>query len=466
MRHTLPLRIWMGISHLLVLALPLLALVGTGALAHELQMAARGELIHQGAAIARLAAPALRTQDPQALASLTQALDQLERDTATRVQLIDVQGRIVVSSRSAELGLDLSSQAEVEAALEGRQGAGLRRRKDQPGQPLPPGRSELLQVLVSTPVWQGDEPAGAVLVTCAPRKALQAVRLTSAPFLLTVTLALLATVALSLASSHVLSRSLRALSRASRRISEGGYEAVEELARPGRSHVVEVGTLARDLATMAQRLRERLGYIREFAGNVSHEFKTPISTLKGTVELLRDDQDMEAAQRLRFLDNAQADLERMERLVSGLLALARAEEAGSRQPLELDEVVAALAQRHPELKLTGSAGPVQGNRAQLEAALENLVDNALLHGGDGVAVQLRAWHDEAWVGCDVVDDGPGISAANLPRIFDRFFTTGRERGSAGLGLALVRAICRAHGGEVSAESQPGRTCFRVALPRG
>jgi signal transduction histidine kinase len=66
-------------------------------------------------------------------------------------------------------------------------------------------------------------------------------------------------------------------------------------------------------------------------------------------------------------------------------------------------------------------------------------------------------------GFDVIDDGPGISPANLPRIFDRFFTTDRSEGT-GLGLALVKAICEAHGGSVTVQSAPGRTVFSVRLP--
>ena len=76
------------------------------------------------------------------------------------------------------------------------------------------------------------------------------------------------------------------------------------------------------------------------------------------------------------------------------------------------------------------------------------------------------WTEGPWTGVDVTDDGPGISPANLPKIFERFFTTDRERGGTGLGLALVRAVAEAHGGKVEVESRPGHTRFRITLPRG
>ncbi len=277
-------------------------------------------------------------------------------------------------------------------------------------------------------------------------------------FALTLVATALATAGLSLASSHILSRSLRALSRASHRIAEGSLSAVAELARPSRSHVVEVGELAGDMRVMAERLQARLAYISEFAGNVSHEFKTPITTLRGTVELLADDADMPPAQQAVFLRNALTDLERMERMVSGLLALARAEEGGAKGAVDLDARIAAVAARRVGLSIAGAAGSVQGDGAQIEAALDNLVANAQRYGEN---VQIQGWREVERVGIDVVDDGPGISPGNLPRVFDRFFTTDRGRGGAGLGLALVRTVCRAHGGDVDVDTRPGRTRFRM-----
>jgi signal transduction histidine kinase len=215
---------------------------------------------------------------------------------------------------------------------------------------------------------------------------------------------------------------------------------------------------------MHARLRERLAYISEFAGNVSHEFKTPVSSLRGTVELLRDDDEMPAAQRARFLDNALQDLDRLSRLVGGLLRLARAEEGGGRDRIALDDVIRAVRARHERLDVRGAGGTVVANREQLEAAIGNLVENAFRYGGPGVTVRAELWVEGDRTGVDILDDGPGISAANLPKVFDRFFTTDRAGGGTGLGLALVRAVCEAHGGTVEVESAPGRTRFRVALP--
>jgi signal transduction histidine kinase len=108
---------------------------------------------------------------------------------------------------------------------------------------------------------------------------------------------------------------------------------------------------------------------------------------------------------------------------------------------------------------------VDANREQLESAASNLVENALRHGGPGVKVEVVGFTEGAWTGVDVIDDGPGISPANLKKVFDRFFTTDRAKGGTGLGLALVRAVLEAHGGRVEVESAPGHTRFRLVLPK-
>lgn len=215
---------------------------------------------------------------------------------------------------------------------------------------------------------------------------------------------------------------------------------------------------------MAARLRARMAYISEFAGNVSHEFKTPVSSRRGTIELLRDDpadDAMPPEQRARFLDNALADLDRLSNLVGGLLRLARAEEGGPHEDVDVDALADEVAARLGGVVASGSAGSVAGVREQLTAVVTNLLENAKRHGGPHVRVER--WRRGELAGFDVVDDGPGIDPRHLSQLFDRFFTTDRDRGGTGLGLALVKAVAEAHGGSVQAHSTPGETRFVVAL---
>jgi len=229
---------------------------------------------------------------------------------------------------------------------------------------------------------------------------------------------------------------------------------------------------------MARTLEKRSEYINTFARGVSHEFKTPLASIRGTVELLRDHlSEMTDEERDRFLGNLEQDTERLTRLVSRLTDLARADVIKPRQETcEVGPVVEDLAERFrgDALELTlvhdEGVGGVRMARETLESILVNLLDNARQHGGDGVEVNLRSSLVEAegegedLVELAVSDDGPGISEANRERIFDRFFTTARNRGGSGLGLSIVKTLVDVHRGEISFESEPGRTDFVIRLP--
>ncbi len=315
------------------------------------------------------------------------------------------------------------------------------------------------------PVRYEGELVGVVLLSRTPREEIQALYQMSPRLIWGALACVLLTMALSWRWATLGSRSLKRLADAAQRVAEGDLDQVSRLDDIHGSHVAEVGEVARAFATTGEQLRARLRYISEFAGNVSHEFKTPIATLRGTIELLGDDEDMPPEQRARFLENANAELVRLERLVTGLLRLARAEELAVRDPVTLDDLIEAVAERFPSARIEGSAGEVLGSGEQLESAIANLVENALQHGGEDVQVVIRGWAMGERTGVEVEDDGAGISPANQKHIFERFFTTGRNTGGTGLGLALVQAICRTHGGKVSVQSRPGRTKFRISLPR-
>ena len=211
------------------------------------------------------------------------------------------------------------------------------------------------------------------------------------------------------------------------------------------------------MSAMRERLEARLHYITEFASAVSHEFNTPLSTLRGTMELLGDDPAMPAEQRARFVENALTDLRRMDRLVHGLLELARAEEKPTVEEVDLQALLARVADEEG-VAFDGAALRVRGNPTQIEAIARNLIDNARRHGRASRIVVRAHAH-----GFEVEDDGRGISEANQLHVFDRFFTTDRAGGGTGLGLSLVRTIARSHGGDATLESRPGATVFRIRL---
>jgi signal transduction histidine kinase len=471
LRLVLPLHGWLLMTHLLVLVLPVLALVGTDALGRDLRQQTLEDVDHQAALLAlslgRLLEATPEAGGPAARGlELSALLAAAKAETLAGFRLVDTRGAVVASSGDG-LG-EVLDDLEVEVALAGGDAAWEEARDPRGSRAAAltgPSRRAAVRVFVAAPVFVRGEVVGALVVSRTPREEVQAFVHMAPRLSAGAAAALLATCGLALSAGFLLSRSLRGLAAASHRMARGELDAVGELAPAHRSHVAEARELALAMGTMATRLQARLRYIREFAGHVSHEFKTPVSSLLGTVELLRDDDEMPPAQRARFLDNAHEDLDRLSRLVGGLLRLARAEEGGDRRVLALHAVADACLGRRPDVRREGSGGLVDGNLDQLCAAVDNLLDNARRYGGPGAAITLRLWARGAEVGLDVEDDGPGISAANLPRVFERFFTTGRDQGGTGLGLALVQAVAQAHGGRVAVQSAPGRTRFTIALPR-
>jgi signal transduction histidine kinase len=218
---------------------------------------------------------------------------------------------------------------------------------------------------------------------------------------------------------------------------------------------------------MTDQLTDRARSVEEFARTASHELKTPITAIAGAAELLQDGVDsMSPEQRRRFLANIADDTRRMETLVQRLLYLARVQ--GDPEPAVSIDVTAFLreliAGYREEIGLDVEAGlpRLEIAPSPLETAVRNLVENALRHGG-GKEVVVKARRRGDRVEIAVRDAGPGISAANRARVFDRFFTTSRDAGGTGLGLSIVRAVAEARGGSVELDTGPEGTEFRLIL---
>ena len=257
---------------------------------------------------------------------------------------------------------------------------------------------------------------------------------------------------MSVAAAALVVRPVRALVGQTRAIAASAPEGFLPISRPV---VHELAELSEALAGMATALRDRNQYIRSFAANVSHEFKTPLAAIQGAVELLRDSaQDMSVEQRERFLANVDADARRLTRLVQRLLELARADSLVARPAsTPLAPLLGALAERGRAQGLAVEVGTVPeglllGLPAEvLEDILWQLITNASQHGGEGVRITLEADTSPGEGRGRVVvrDDGRGISEANRARVFDAFFTTARERGGTGLGLTIAQSMLRAFG---------------------
>ena len=218
---------------------------------------------------------------------------------------------------------------------------------------------------------------------------------------------------------------------------------------------------------------------RDFVTNVSHDLRTPVTILRGYAETLAEDQaTMSPEDRARFTQKIVSSIGRLQGLVEGLLALASLESSQDvrREPGALHvaarEVAVEFAARWKaagvklELQLEaadgGAADPVQARRL-----VQNLIDNALAHAAGMSRLIVSTRDTPSGVELTVEDDGAGVTPADLPRLFDRFYRTDKSRraGGSGLGLSIVRQVAELHGGSASVEpAQPKGLRITVTLP--
>lgn len=277
---------------------------------------------------------------------------------------------------------------------------------------------------------------------------------------------LFASLIVTLVIAYVLTRAvtkpIAALVARTREISQGGRGAIRPLDAYGTA---ELATLSQGFLDLASRLMDRTEYMRSFAAHVSHELKSPLTAIKGSAELMRDEgAGMTEAERQRFLDHIVADTDRLTRLVARLRELAQAEMPLARGETTLDAVLPDLRSHFSTMQLTGSGEDVVIGipREALGIILTHLAENSLEHGARHLTIDVR--REDALAILTVVDDGSGISEGNRDRIFQPFFTTRRESGGTGMGLDIVRAMLESHDAQI--ELVPSRTgvSFRLVFP--
>jgi two-component system phosphate regulon sensor histidine kinase PhoR len=222
---------------------------------------------------------------------------------------------------------------------------------------------------------------------------------------------------------------------------------------------------------------------RDFVANVSHEIKTPLTSIKGYVETLIGGAIDDAEHRDRFLEKIDRNATRLTNLVQDILSLARIEAAEDQlkaTPVEWNQLVASVVARHEDaahakrITLKVDAQPhvvALGDKEAMIQVLENLLSNAIKYTPDGGRVVVSLAMKASWAKLEVEDSGIGIPKEHLDRIFERFYRVdkarSRELGGTGLGLSIVKHLVQAMGGEVGVESTVGsgtRFYVRLRLP--
>lgn len=424
--------------------------------------------------------------DPRHAAILTEAA----RRTRTRVRLLDARGAVVadshengppegpepppprvlpISRSEAQIPIrdlardpndpnnwpEIEARSEVRAALAGDPSSYARMRERAPG----------VFLFITEPVRAGGVVVGAVYAVRSTRPVLVELYRIRSGLVRVLGIASFLTALVTMLLSLSISRPLGRLSRAAKRVAAGEPDVTIPVSGGG-----EIEELGASFASMKERLDARLRYISEFAADVAHEFKSPLTSIRGAAELLGEGAADDPEARARFLRNIELDVARLDRLVSRLLELSRIEASSEVMTvIDLEALLTRVAARsgpaEPAVILSYRAPArfLRAREADLETAFRNLVDNAARFSPAGERVEIDVSGDALALRIAVRDHGPGISPKILPRIFDRFFTTDADRDGTGLGLSIVKAVVEAHGGAIEVACAAGTT-FTVTLP--
>jgi heavy metal sensor kinase len=231
---------------------------------------------------------------------------------------------------------------------------------------------------------------------------------------------------------------------------------------------------------MTQRLEKIFGSQRRFLADASHELRTPLTVIRGELEVLLSSQRTTEEYREQ-IESTLEEVDRLTRMVNNLLTLAEFDSgqwASAKSTFDLHASCCNLSEkllpllRKTKTRLEVKPGPAvhfDGDRIAMERVLLNLMDNAIRHTPEGKSVHVEITRQDKRILLIISDEGTGISAEDLPRIFDRFYRVDkartREQGGTGLGLAIVKGIVEAHQGKIEVASELNQgTKFTITLP--
>jgi two-component system, OmpR family, sensor kinase len=239
----------------------------------------------------------------------------------------------------------------------------------------------------------------------------------------------------------------------------------------------EVGRVGRAINEMLERIEASDRRLRRFVADASHELRTPLAAVRAYAELFERGAESRPDDLARSLRGISRESERMSAIVEDLLLLARLDEGRplERERVQLDELVReAVETSHaldPERPVELAAEPtaVTGDGVRLRQVVDNLLSNVRSHTPPRAPVRVSVGREDGKAVVEVADSGPGLTEEELERVFERFYradlSRSRASGGVGLGLSIVAAVARAHGGTVDARSEGGHgATFRIELP--
>lgn len=406
----------------------------------------------------------LSGEDQHVTLELVQAtVDQYASSNGSKVVVTDVDGRIVASSDPGDTaGDDYSNRPEIAEALTGRAMSG--ERDSATAGPL---------VYVAVPVLSGGTPEGVVRVTLPGDIVQQRSERKVHGLLLVGLISLVGAAIAAFFMSGSVTSPIRRLQRSTERLAAGDFAERADVGGGPR----EIRSLAASFNSMTERISGLLDQQRAFAGDASHQLRTPLTALRLQLERASDvvDSDPERAQAL--IESAREETERLQRLVEGLLMLARSE--GTTPELTTVDVTVTVRERYDvwaplaeERGVTLVVDVPTGLVARavpnaLEQIVDNYVDNALGAAKPGQTITLSAITTPEGIDVSVSDEGPGMDPEHLSRAFDRFWRApDAPHGGSGIGLAVVRQLAVLSGASVRMRNRPqgGLVATVVLLP--
>jgi two-component system, OmpR family, sensor kinase len=240
---------------------------------------------------------------------------------------------------------------------------------------------------------------------------------------------------------------------------------------------ITFNTMLTELESAYRQVEQALDVQRRFVADASHELRTPLTTVRGNIELLRQDVPMDDKERADVLADTKEEIERLIRLVNQLLVLARADARHPlrREPLPLKPLIEDVCRQTkllaPRRTITVEAVDdvtVLADRDALKQVLLILLDNARMHTPASAAVSVTTVIADGRVAIKIRDTGPGIAPNLLPHIFERFYrgNVSRSGGGTGLGLSIAKELLEAQDGSITVDSQIGQgSVFTMTLPQ-
>ncbi len=372
-----------------------------------------------------------------------------QEQTLAGYRVLDRHGTVIAGS--AEDGLYLGHVTEIALALNGDISSVARTRVRDAPEPFLYTFSQgtRVRVFVAMPAMVDEDIIGVVYLSRTPNHIFRFLYGERWNLVQALAFILLSTGLIGYVFWRFITQPIRALIR---RTDATGTDRWKPLEHYGTR---EIETLALSFQALTDRLHRQQDALKTYTAHVSHEMKSPLTSIKGAAELL-EDADMTDVQRARFLENIRNDSARMEGLLARMRDYSAAGQGGTGEAVVADAVpvVNGLA-----VSVTPVDGVVPMSEEVLAMALKHLLENAAEHGAQAVEITVEGDR------MTVTDDGQGISAGNRDRVFEPFFTTRREAGGTGMGLNIVRSIVEGTGGSIALVPSDKGARFRIHFGR-